>query len=107
MTMQICQQERLDHGGSQHAAAANQMHMLARYLLLLSPLVPCTLDVPSDIKNLFLFQKNRFLGSDLKSYLGIQYGTFLLRKKKIVLLYVRRVILVPISEKNYTPRFAK
>ncbi len=38
----------------------------------------------------------RFLGSDLKSYLGIQYGTFfLLRKKKIVLLYVRRVVLVP------------
>jgi hypothetical protein len=32
--------------------------------------------------------KNRFLGSDFKSYLGIQYGTFLLRKKKIVLLYV-------------------
>ncbi len=52
-----------------------------------------------DIKNLFLFQKNRFLGSDLKSYLGIQYGTFLLRKKKIVLLYVRRVVLVPFSEK--------
>jgi hypothetical protein len=53
-----------------------------------------------DIKNSFLFQKNRFLGSDLKSYLGIQYGTFLLRKKKTVLLYICRVVLVPYSEKN-------
>ncbi len=50
--------------------------------------------------SLFLFQKNRFLGSDLKSYLGIQYGTFLLRKKKIVLLYVHKVVLVPFSEKS-------
>ncbi len=28
-TLQICQQERLDRGGSHHAAAANQMHVLA------------------------------------------------------------------------------
>jgi hypothetical protein len=56
-----------------------------------------------DIKNLFLFQKNRCLGSDLKNYLGIQYGTFLLRKKKIILLYVCRVVLVPFSEKKSHP----
>jgi hypothetical protein len=62
---------------------------------------------PLILRICFCSKKNRFLGSDLKSYLGIQYGTFLLRKKKIVLLYIRRVVLVPFSEKNYTPRFIK
>jgi hypothetical protein len=39
-----------------------------------------------------------------KSYLGIQHGTFLLRKKKIVLLYVRRVVSIrSIFRKKITP----
>ncbi len=59
-------------------------------------LVPCITLVPLSLSFNSVAEK-------FKSYLGIQYGTFLLRKKKFVLLYVRRVILVPFSEKKLHP----
>jgi hypothetical protein len=68
--------------------------------LLLSPLVPCTL-LSLGIKNSFLFQKHRYLSStDNLRALGIQsrYYIFIVKKENIV-LYIRRVVLIPFSEK--------
>jgi hypothetical protein len=42
----------------------SRTELVKRYLLLLSPLVPCTLNMSPGIKNSFLFQKNRFLASN-------------------------------------------
>ncbi len=63
--------------------------------LYCSLLVPCTTLEPLSLS--FNSVPEKF-----KSYLGIQYGTFLLRKKKIVLLYVRRVVSISsIFRKNW------
>ncbi len=52
------------------------------YLLLLSPLVPCTLIMYPGIKNLFLIKKTCFLVQIFNSYLGIQYGTIFVEKER-------------------------
>ncbi len=72
------------------ARVARAMAMATRVadiLLYCSLLVPCTTLVPLSLS--FNSVPEKF-----KSYLGIQYGIFLLTKKKIVLLYVCRVVSI-------------